>query len=104
MDTLPETETQESGTEQVADYDFGEKLRSETCACRYHQSRFGVSKTLSKQQKKQMAETFGADSSAVSGSKKLLDTKDPAYKDVTTCLHRMKMYWYSTTVPYPARS
>lgn len=89
--------------EQVADYDFGKKLRDETCACRYHQSRFGVSKAVSKSQKQQAADTFGADSGAVSMSKKLLDTKDPAYKGVTDCLHRMKMYWISTTVPYPDR-
>jgi len=50
---------------------------------------FGVRKTLTQEQKSQAAESFGAESDFLSARKKLLDTKHPAYKDVTAVRGKM---------------
>ena len=43
---------------------------------------FGIHKTLTPEQKTQAAETFGAEGQFLSASKKLLDSKHPAFRAV----------------------
>jgi len=61
----------------------------------------GTKKALTKDQKKDMAERFDADPAWLSGSKKLLDTKDEAWKRVTDAKKAIKEYWESHTLPWP---
>jgi hypothetical protein len=81
--------------------DFSAELRTQTLACRVHHEKLGVRKALSKDQKAQAAEPFDADYRALSVSKKLLDTKDPAYKRVTSIRSQAGKYWKAVTTPYP---
>ena len=61
----------------------------------------GVRKTLTPDQKAQAAEPFGAQESYLSAAKKLLDTSDPAYREVTKVRSRAIGYWKALTLPYP---
>ena len=62
---------------------------------------FGVRKTLTPEQKSQVAESFGAVGEFLSAGKKLLDTKHPAYKAVTSVRGQVVHFWKGTTLPYP---
>jgi uncharacterized phage infection (PIP) family protein YhgE len=81
--------------------DFSAELRSQTLACRVRHEKLGVRKALTKEQKQQAAEPFDADYRSLSVSKKLLDTKDPAYKRVTSIRSQAGKYWKAVTTPYP---
>jgi hypothetical protein len=61
----------------------------------------GVRKTLTSEQKEQAAESFGAEGQFLSAAKKLLDTRHPAYKTVTSVRNRAISYWRGVTLPYP---
>jgi hypothetical protein len=61
----------------------------------------GVRKTLTPEKKSQAAESFGAEGDFLSAGKKLLDTKHPAYKEVTAVRGRVGAFWKSLTLPYP---
>ena len=76
-------------------------LRETTAAVRVSFTSFGVRKTLTVEQKNQAAESFGAEGDFLSARKKLLDTKHPAYKEVTGVRGKVSAYWKSLTLPYP---
>jgi hypothetical protein len=61
----------------------------------------GVRKTLTPEQKSQAAEPFGAQGDFLSASKKLLDTRHAAYKEVTAIRGKVTVCWKSATLPYP---
>jgi len=76
-------------------------LRETTAAVRVSFTWFGVRKTLTNEQKNQAAESFGAEGDYLSARKKLLDTKHPAYKEVTGVRGKVGAYWKSLTLPFP---
>src|SRR5438552_7837866 len=78
-----------------------QRLRVTTAAVRVSLRWLGVRKTLTPEQKSQAAESFGAEGDFLSARKKLLDTKHPAYKEVTAVRGRVGAYWKSLTLPYP---
>src|SRR5687768_8659546 len=78
-----------------------DRLRLTTAAVRVSFTWLGVRKTLTPAQKSQAAESFGAEGAYLSAGKKLLDTKHPAYKDVTAVRGRVRGYWKGLTLPYP---
>jgi hypothetical protein len=61
----------------------------------------GVRKTLSREQKEQVAESFGAEGQYLSAAKRLLDTAHPAFKAVTAIRNRAIAYWRAVSLPYP---
>lgn len=78
-----------------------QQLREDTAAVRLSRSRFGAKKAITKEQRSSAASIFYAEANMLSASKKLLDTKAPAYKSVTGILSRATELWKSYTVPYP---
>jgi len=62
---------------------------------------FGTRKTLTRAQKEQAADTFGAAGEYLSAGKKLIDTKHPAFQAVTAVKNRAVQYWKSVSLPYP---
>ncbi|MBX9678913.1 MAG: hypothetical protein K2X38_09110 [Gemmataceae bacterium] len=78
-----------------------QRLRQDAAAVRISFTWFGVRKTLTQEQRNQAAESFGAESDFLSARKKLLDTKHPAYKDVTAVRGKMLAYHKSVSLPYP---
>lgn len=82
---------------------FTEKLKAETVGCRLKTSKFGARKALTKTQTKQAAAAFSAQGEFLSASKKLLDTANPAYREVTAVIAQAKAYWKAMTFPYPEK-
>ena len=78
-----------------------ERLQREFAAVRVSFTWFGVRKTLTTEQRAEAAEHFGADGPFLSAAKKLLDTKDPAYRAVTSVRGQILAYWRGLTLPYP---
>ena len=62
---------------------------------------FGTKKTLTPEQRARAAETFDATTEYVSAGKKLLDTKHPRFKAVTTVRNTARGYWELISLPYP---
>lgn len=81
--------------------DFTQKLRSKTVACRLRLEKLGTRKALTVEQRREAAEPFGADHKSLSASKKLLDTRDPAFKAVRQPIGRARSHWHAMTTPYP---
>lgn len=77
------------------------RLRQTMAAVRVSVMWLGVRKTLSREQKDQAADTFGAEGTFLSAGKKLLDTRHPVYKAVTSVRGRMVGYWRGISLPYP---
>jgi hypothetical protein len=78
-----------------------ESLRATMAAVRVSFTWLGVRKTLTPDQKAQAAEPFGAQENYLSAAKKLLDTSDPAYREVSRVRSRATSYWKVLTLPYP---
>ncbi|MEX2213238.1 MAG: hypothetical protein WD768_03870 [Phycisphaeraceae bacterium] len=78
-----------------------DRLRRFAAAMRLSFTWFGVRKTLTPQQKEQAAESFGAEGNYLSAGKKLIDTKHPAFKAVTSIRNRIVSYWRGVSLPFP---
>jgi hypothetical protein len=78
-----------------------QRLRNSTAAVRVSLRWLGVRKTLTPEQKTQAAESFGAEGDYLSARKKLLDTRHPAYKEVTAVRGKVVAYWKGCTLPFP---
>jgi hypothetical protein len=79
----------------------GARLRGSTAAIRLSFTWFGTRKTLTPQQKAQAADTFGAEGEFLSAGKKLIDTRHPDFKAVTSVRGRIVSYWRGISLPYP---
>ncbi len=87
----------DSATERSA----AERLRTTMAATRICFRWFGSTKSLSEQQKATAAQSFEADGDFLNASKKLLNTRHPAYRKVTAVKHQITSYWKSETLPFP---
>jgi hypothetical protein len=76
-------------------------LRWTTTAVRVSLRWLGVRKTLTPEQKTEAALSFGAEREFLSARKKLLDTRHPAYQEVTAVRGKVLAYWKGMTLPYP---
>jgi hypothetical protein len=98
FETQPLTTTESAQTDVTAN--IGERLQAETTSVRLHFRWPGVRKTLGPQHKQQAADTFAADTDSVSVSKKLLDTRHPAFRAATAIRSRIVGHWKAHTLPY----
>jgi len=80
---------------------FGEELQTTMSGIRLRITWFGNQKQVSKDQKVQAAETFDAESKFISMSKRLLDTKNDAWKKLVEIRGLMTSTWKNETLPYP---
>jgi hypothetical protein len=78
-----------------------QRLRTTMAAVRVSFTWFGVSKTLTPEQRATAAEAFDAEGQFLRATKKLLDTKDPAYRAVTAVRGKIASYWKSLSLPFP---
>lgn len=78
-----------------------QRLRNSFAAVRVSFTWLGVRKALSTEQKAQAAQGFGAEGTYLSAAKKLLDTRDPAFRAVTAVRSRILGYWRGMSLPYP---
>lgn len=78
-----------------------ERLRATMFASRLNFVWLGTSKSLTSEQKSLAAESFGAAGEFLSAGKKLIDTKNPRFKAVTSVRNRARSYWSSISLAYP---
>lgn len=81
--------------------DVGQQLRDSMAAVRLSFTWLGVRRTLTPQQKSTAAGTFGAEGDYLSAGKKLLNTKHPKFKAVTTVRGEAVAFWKNISVPWP---
>ena len=87
--------------ERAGDSIAAERLRTTTAAMRLSFTWFGVRKALSDEQRARAADAFGAEGDFLSAGKKLLDTRDPAFKAVSSVRSRAISFWRSASLPFP---
>ena len=78
-----------------------EQLRTTMAAVRVSIQWLGIQKTLTREQKSEAADTFGAESAFLSAGKKLIDTSHPAFKVVTSIKGKIIGLWKAETLPFP---
>ena len=78
-----------------------EQIRSTMTAARLSFTWFGTRKSLSREQKEQAADSFGAEGEFLSAGKKLIDTQHPSFRAVTAVRSRAVNYWKGMSLPYP---
>lgn len=78
-----------------------DQLRTLMAAVRLSFTWFGTRKTLTRAQKEEAADTFGAEGEFLSAGKKLIDTRHPQFKAVTAVRSRAVAYWRAVSLPYP---
>ncbi len=98
MSTAIEAEqTQDSTSESTA----VSRVRNNFIACRVKFKWFGTSKSLTSDQKTRAAESFGAEGTAISAAKRLIDTKHESYRSLTSIKSQINRYWRDSSLPYP---
>ena len=77
------------------------RLRATMAASRVHFRWFGTQKSLSSEQRAVAADSFDAEGSYLSATKRLVDVKHPAFRAVTAIRTRITDGWRSRSLPYP---
>lgn len=77
------------------------EMRQSMGAVKLSFSWMGTQRKLSDVQTKQAADMFEAATELVTASKRLIDTKHPAYKAVTAIKSQAAAFWRGITLPYP---
>ena len=78
-----------------------DRLQATMAAVRVSLRWLGVRKTLTREQKTQAAESFGAQGDFLSAGKKLLDMRHPTFQAVSAVRHRIGCYWKAVSLPFP---
>jgi len=78
----------------------GMRLQAETTAVRLHIRWPGTRKSLSRDQKRQAAGAFDADSRTLSAAKRLFDTSHPSFRAVSAIKTKAGALWKGMTLPY----
>jgi hypothetical protein len=76
-------------------------LRQTMGAVKLSFSWLGTQRKLSDAQTAAAASTFEASTDLLTASKRLIDTKTPAYRELTAIKSQASAYWRSMTLPYP---
>jgi len=76
-------------------------LRQTMGAVKLSFSWLGTQRKLSDAQTAVAASTFEASTDLLTASKRLIDTKTPAYRELTAIKSQASAYWRSMTLPYP---
>lgn len=77
------------------------QLRTTMMAARLSFTWFGTRKSLSREQRCQAADSFGAKGDFLSAGKKLIDTQHAKFRAVTAVRSRASSYWKGLSLPYP---
>lgn len=77
-----------------------ERLRRSVAAVRVHFTWWGVHRTLSAEQKEEIGLACAADARLLTAGKKLIDTRNEAYRRLTSIRSRVAACWRGLTLPY----
>ncbi|MDB5335203.1 MAG: hypothetical protein JWN70_822 [Planctomycetaceae bacterium] len=78
-----------------------QRLRTTMAAMRLSFTWFGIRKALSSEQKASAADAFGAEADCLSAGKKLIDTRDPTFRAVTSIRSQAVNYFKGLSLPFP---
>jgi hypothetical protein len=78
-----------------------QNLRSNMAAVRVSFTWLGTRKSLTSEQRDEAAQPFDAEGGVISAGKKLLDTRHPAFKSVTSIKTKIASTWKEMSLPYP---
>jgi hypothetical protein len=92
------TDQDRVGSQQVTP---ANELRHNFRAMRVAFCWLGMRKSLSGDQRQQVAEPFGAEQNFISAGKKLIDTGHPAVRSVNQLRRRVVEFWKNSSLPYP---
>jgi hypothetical protein len=81
--------------------DAANHLQADWAGIRLSFGRMGVRKTLTSGQKQTAADQFDAAGDYISAGKKLIDTRDAAFKKVSAVMTKARETWQDSTLPYP---
>ena len=81
--------------------DPAQRLRTTMAAMRLSFTWFGIRKALSSEQKASAADAFGAEADCLSAGKKLIDTRDPTFRAVTSIRSQAVNYFKGLSLPCP---
>ena len=81
--------------------DPSQRLRTTMAAMRLSFTWFGIRKALSSEQKASAADAFGAEADCLSAGKKLIDTRDPTFRAVTSIRSQAVNYFKGLSLPFP---
>jgi len=103
MSTVQNDVTTKTDTDFETDVprDFGAEIRQNTCAVMLCSSKLRMTKAFTSAQKAKSADAFDADSSAVSGSKKLFNSRHPTLAAITKCQNRCRDFVCAITIDHP---
>lgn len=76
-------------------------LSDTTVGLAIHMKKWRIGKALDQGQRERMAQNFAAESTAVSGRKKLIDTSNEQYRMVNRVIEEAYSFWKFHTIPYP---
>jgi hypothetical protein len=82
-------------------FESAQRLRTTMAAMRLSFTWFGIRKALSNEQKASAADAFGAEADCLSAGKKLIDTRDPAFRAVTSIRSQAVNYFKGLSLPFP---
>jgi len=77
------------------------RLSDTMCGVSLHLKQWRTNKGLNNQQRETMADAFGAVNQSVSGSKKLINTKNESYRAVGRVFNEAYAFWQYHSIPYP---
>ncbi|HUX16888.1 MAG TPA: hypothetical protein VMW52_10480, partial [Phycisphaerae bacterium] len=92
---------QASAAQVQATADPARSLRETTVGVRLAFSALGVRRVLRRDQLRRAQAVFEAADGSLSASKRLLNTRHPAWRAVMQAKRRLVGYWRSVTLPYP---
>lgn len=95
------TETTDAPETPAAVQETANDLRQTMGAVKLSFSWLGTQRKLSDAQTAAAASTFEASTDLLTASKRLIDTKTPAYRELTAIKSQASAYWRSMTLPYP---
>jgi hypothetical protein len=78
-----------------------QRLRTTMAAVKLSFTWLGVKKALGQEQRTTAARAFQADQEFLSASKLILDTRNPAYRQVAKVRSEASSYWRTVTLPFP---
>lgn len=92
--------TTNNNNQQPAAGNVAAELAAATIGCRVSFTWIGQTKKIDGEQQAEAAAVFGANAEAVTMSKRLFDTKNEQYRNVTAVRSAIKRFWNNETLPF----
>ena len=96
-----EIPTQAQPRDMLSTSEIVGRLSDTMCGVSIHMKQWRINKGLTTEQRGTMADAFGAKNQSVSGSKKLINSKNETYRNVGRVFSEAYAFWQYHSMPYP---